>query len=179
MQIIFVRHGIAEEHSRDGKDESRRLTEQGQKRTAQAARGLATLIDPPDLVYTSPKVRAMQTAQIVASMFELEPRTLLSLAQGSASHVLNDVARLKARSVMLVGHEPTLSMAMAMCLAAPHLDEHAADGTVQLKKAGAGCVFMNFHRDPAMQRGMLLWLATPRMLRQLGSSDADRDERED
>ena len=69
MLLYLVRHGIALDV--DGRkvtcDEMRPLSSMGRERTARAARGLKRVAALPDLVLTSPLVRARETAEIFAA----------------------------------------------------------------------------------------------------------------
>jgi phosphohistidine phosphatase len=66
MECILVRHGIAVERDEwEGTEENRPLTERGKKRVRQAAAGLAALDCRPTHVFTSPFVRAYDTARLV------------------------------------------------------------------------------------------------------------------
>ena len=72
MQLYIVRHGIAidREDPKCPPDPERFLTEEGTEKTKQVAKGLAEIGTVPDLILSSPYVRAFQTAEIVASAFE-------------------------------------------------------------------------------------------------------------
>ena len=161
MELLLFRHGIAEVDGPDGTDESRRLTEEGAEKTAQAARGLATLIDPPEAILTSPLVRAVETARIVAGVFDLEPATLDALGHGGPADIVEQIATREEQSLMLVGHEPSLSCTAELLCAG------SSDRFLQLKKAGCICLDVGFGRDVTDLAAVLKWLATPKMLRAL------------
>lgn len=158
MQLILFRHGIAEEQSPDGRDESRALTPAGVKKTRRAANGLARILPRPDLILTSPRVRALQTALILGQVLDRKPQPLPELGEGPAQALLRKLGARHESLIVLVGHEPTLS----------RLAEAACWGKVQnrlvLKKAGAACVEFAAG-EVAAGMGCLKWLATPGMLR--------------
>src|SRR5689334_20895370 len=104
MQLVLFRHGIAEDHSSDGDDDTRRLTSDGIEKTTQAAKGLAALIDRPDVILTSPKVRAAQTAQILAKALGRQPQELDVLAGSSVPKIIGAVSDRTESTVVLVGH---------------------------------------------------------------------------
>ncbi len=162
MQLLLFRHGIAEDISPQGDDGSRRLTREGIEKTRAAACGLSRIIDQPDAIYTSPLIRARQTADILASAFDVAPQRMISLAAGPAESVMRDLRQIREPFIILVGHEPTLSQLGAMLCTggdpAPF---------IQLKKAGAMLIDVTIHEDAAIGAGKLLWLATPAMLRGL------------
>lgn len=157
MHIILFRHGIAEDHAPDGTDASRRLTDKGIAKTSRCAAGLRKVIDPPAAVFTSPKVRAMQTAEILGATFDRRPQKMEALAEQRPQAVIEQIGRLSVPSVILVGHEPTLSTVAGL------LCGLSARGGIDLKKAG--CIGLDIADDHASAH--LQWLLTPRMLEAL------------
>ncbi len=162
MRLYLFRHGPAQEQAPDGGDDLRALTAKGIKRTRVCARGLARLIDAPEVLLTSPKLRAAQTADIVAEVLKVKPHALPELAQGSPQKLLRKLAKLNPPTVMIVGHEPMLSQLIALVCTGDASCEFAP-----LKKAGCACLQWD---DPSVNHatpGRLLWLAPPSMLRKL------------
>src|SRR5687767_6553868 len=85
MQLLVVRHGISEEREtwapRD--DALRPLTDDGKKKMKDAAKGLQALVPRIDVLATSPLTRAMQTATILAKIFDMSaPEKVEPLAPG-------------------------------------------------------------------------------------------------
>ena len=112
-ELYLIRHGAAEERGDAWPDDSKRpLTSDGIERMRLAARGLVRLGVTLDVILTSPFVRTRQTAEIVASAFELRPPVVPveSLTpNGSFQGVLNDLEKQGQRArIALVGHEPDL-----------------------------------------------------------------------
>ena len=68
MEVYLMRHGTAlsRESTDAPADAERPLTPKGIKKTRKAAKGLATLRPSIDRVFTSPLLRARQTADIVS-----------------------------------------------------------------------------------------------------------------
>lgn len=116
IHLCFVRHGIAGPRSRHVPDQARALTHEGRKRARKLARTLAR-VARLRLVFTSPLVRAVQTAEILAG--ELPGVRVAVLAQLSPGHspaqLLAALARRRggAKGMALVGHEPLLSQTVA------------------------------------------------------------------
>src|SRR5437762_13257084 len=79
MEIYLVRHGIAEEGHEKLRDGSRPLTDKGRRRFQKTARAFGKLGRRLDLILTSPLVRAVQTAEILAG--ETEPGEVAVLAE--------------------------------------------------------------------------------------------------
>jgi phosphohistidine phosphatase len=163
MQVLIIRHGRAEDRASDGRDASRRLTEDGRARMREVARGLKTQIDAIDCLATSPLPRARETAGIVADvMGATPPEPLDLLAPGvDAKAVLRWLAsQPSSATVALVGHEPDLSRL------ATAFTSGGTSAAVVLKK-GAVCL-IEFDGEPAMGTGTLVFLMQPAQLRRLG-----------
>ena len=69
MEIYVVRHGIAidREDPKCPPDPERYLTEEGIEKTKRVAAAVAALSSTPDVLLSSPYVRATQTAEIFAA----------------------------------------------------------------------------------------------------------------
>src|SRR6267142_2795638 len=117
MQLYVVEHGIAVEGGEGVPDEWRPLTDKGRRRFQKTARAFGKLGRKLDLILTSPLVRAVQTAEILAG--ETEPEEVAVLAEldpkFDAEAVREAVASRagKAEAVAIVGHEPQLSSVLA------------------------------------------------------------------
>jgi phosphohistidine phosphatase len=162
MDLYIVRHGIAIDHE-DPKcppDPERYLTEEGMDKTRQVAKGIAALGITPDLLISSPYVRAMQTAEIFASALDYSKqkirRTDLLLPGAESSALFRELAKDKQSStVFLFGHTPHLDELIAAAFASKH-------PITSLKKAGVAALRLKRISPPSAE---LLWLATPRLLR--------------
>ena len=66
IRVFLVRHGIAADAAPGQPDESRPLTAKGRRRFRRTARAFARLGERVDKLITSPLVRAVQTAEILA-----------------------------------------------------------------------------------------------------------------
>jgi|GEM_PF-124728 len=127
MKLYIMRHGPAEDHSVSGRDEDRELTPAGRARTTAVAQALLHDGEAPYAIVSSPLIRALQTAQIVASETNLadrvkeSPNALRSGATGAIEiraelgtsgrplSMVCDLVRQGRKRIMIVGHEPTLS----------------------------------------------------------------------
>jgi phosphohistidine phosphatase len=165
MQLYIVRHGIAidREAPKCPPDPERYLTEEGIEKTKQVAKGIAALGPAPDLLLSSPYVRATQTAEIFAHALDYPKpkirRTDLLLPGGESLLLFKELAKDKQSSIVFVfGH-------------APHLDDLIATGLgskhqlTQLKKAGVALLELRRISPPS---GQLIWLAPPKLLRWAG-----------
>lgn len=166
MDLILLRHGIAHDTSSDGTDDARELTGEGKSRTHEVAQGLFKLIGQPELIFTSPKIRAMQTAEIFTNV-SIQPQAKIAplIAGPSVTEIKNFVLEQNCSSLLIVGHEPTLSaLAEILCTG------QATTGLFQMKKAGAICIDLPKNYRKATLPGTLQWLLPPAMLRRVGQN---------
>jgi len=166
MELLILRHAIA--FPRDAKrwpdDAKRTLTMEGVKRARRAAAGLKRMAKRPALVLTSPLVRARDTAAIFAQAARW-PDAVECMALspgGSPEEVLEALRRqgAKAECVAVVGHQPHLGRLLALSLRGDARGE-----AFELKKSAIAC--LQFAGPPRTGQGVLTWLLTPRILRNL------------
>jgi phosphohistidine phosphatase len=109
-QLWLLRHGDAEPHG-VREDSARELTPRGVDQSRAAGRALQALVGRFDAVYTSPKVRAAQTAQYACESLGGTPVTHQPLASGfdlrDAEELLSSID--EGGRVLVVGHEPDFS----------------------------------------------------------------------
>lgn len=122
MKLYVMRHGPAEDQSDSGHDGDRALTPSGRERVRAVAKLLIELDEAPAAIITSPLVRAVQTAEIIAVVTQLaqakgivEARREMSPSGATVKLVGALVAEGRKRT-MLVGHEPDLSELVATLL---------------------------------------------------------------
>ncbi len=155
MRLYILRHGIAEE--RGGiPDGERRLTPEGIEKMQREARAFVRIGVDPEAIVTSPLVRAMETAEIVADALGLRDvlRVDDRLAGGFGLGDLQDIvaADPRVQRWMLVGHEPTLSMLGRVLTGGSAID---------LKKGGL-IVVETDRIEPGA--GYLKWVLAPAVL---------------
>jgi phosphohistidine phosphatase len=109
-QLWLLRHGEAVPHE-SKPDTDRELTARGERQAVAAGAGLARLGVEFAACYTSPKVRARDTARLACQALNIDPQDEDSLGDGfeteDARGLLlgyDDDAR-----VLAVGHEPSFS----------------------------------------------------------------------
>jgi phosphohistidine phosphatase len=106
-QLWLLRHGEAEPHDARADDE-RRLTERGEQQARAAGRALAALGLTFQAVYTSPKVRARDTALLACETLGEEPIVTPVLAEGFSVPDARDLllgVEPDGR-ILVVGHNP-------------------------------------------------------------------------
>ena len=129
--LWLLRHGDAEAHGLRA-DFERRLTARGERQSRAAGRAFARLGVRFEHVFTSPRVRALDTARLVCAELDLEPLVHEPLGGGFDEH---DAAELLAATadggaLLLVGHEPDLSGLVAALTPA----------SIEMKKGGIAAI---------------------------------------
>jgi phosphohistidine phosphatase len=124
--ILLLRHGDAEDGG--GKpDADRELTEKGESQSVNAGRALKKLGVKLDVCLTSPKVRAKRTAELACAALDCPVEEDDRLAGGDFDPL--EVAAGRGE-VMLVGHEPDFSSAVAL----------VTGSRVKMKKGGIAAI---------------------------------------
>jgi len=125
MDIYLVRHAEALERKEGLADEVRHLTRRGRKQAAKQARRMKKNKVRPELILTSPLVRAVQTAELLAAeigqgaVVAAHPSLAFDADAAAVVTMLREAGKLQ--SVMLVGHEPQLSAVAALLLGYEHI----------------------------------------------------------
>jgi phosphohistidine phosphatase len=157
MKLYFFRHAEAEPGLSN--DFERRLTRRGSRRTETAAQVLLALGISPAHIYTSPRIRARQTAEILADALDMDVELEDGLDFGFNLDVVERLAEGidEGGEVMFVGHEPSMSDVVSDLIG----------GEVVMKKGGMARVDVTFFASPL--EGELVWLIAPRVFDVLGS----------
>lgn len=158
MRIYILRHGIAEEATPRTPDFKRPLTGEGRKKLAAVLRMAKGAGVQPELVMSSPLVRAVETAGMAREILQVEApvhETRTLVPEGSPRIVWEELRGLRnLESVLLAGHEPLLSSLVAWLLGAPDMQIH-------MGKAAMVSIEMELLRgDP---HGILRWMVTPKL----------------
>jgi phosphohistidine phosphatase len=114
MIIHLVRHAEAIERSMDVLEDHRFLTRRGRKRFRKVTKSLKKLGLDPDVILTSPMIRAVQTAEILAEglRHDGELQVAPTLGHGFRPKALDQLlgSYPQAKEIALVGHEPEFGM---------------------------------------------------------------------
>jgi phosphohistidine phosphatase len=164
LRLLIVRHARAVPRGTRGvSDDERPLTKEGAAEFGRCARGLARVIEPPDVFLTSPLPRARRTAEIARAAWESRGPVVEepALADAALAGVLRRLKRHRgAETLAVFGHEPILSALLAHLVGARNAQ------ALTFKKGGAALVeTSNLSRNGA---GRLLWFLPPRLLQSLG-----------
>ena len=169
MILYILRPGIAEDEAPKGDDRARRLTPRGRARMRAGAAGMHRVKLRFDVILTSPLVRAVETAAILADVYggKPTPQELPALAAGIPPPETVRALRPFARHehVVIVGHEPGLSGVASLLLTGS-----PSGASIELKKGGMIALDTGqLLRATATPRAgaTLLWHVTPRQLRRM------------
>jgi phosphohistidine phosphatase len=114
LTVLLMRHGDAVDEEPHLGDRGRWLTAKGRARTRHVAEQLAARGPRPTMIWTSPLVRAVQTADIVAHALAYEDEVCARaelVVDGhprAMAHALRSYHGPHA-TLLLVGHEPSLT----------------------------------------------------------------------
>jgi phosphohistidine phosphatase len=107
MRLVIVRHAEAGPGT---PDELRTLTPTGREQARALGRRLREQGLEPDAVLSSPLLRARETAAALALG---EPEADERLAPGATPDDIREAARDRGETVLVVGHQPDCSQAVA------------------------------------------------------------------
>ena len=164
-ELYIMRHGLAVARGSVGfaDDERRPLQPEGKEKMGEIAEGLKRVGVELDWVVSSPLVRAVETARIIAE--SLAPSAAVDVCDamrpgGAPEDVIAFLAKRTDRTrVLVVGHEPDLSELAARLIGA------GSHSNLAFKKGG--CCMINFEEFPPRSPGQLEWWLTPRLMRRL------------
>jgi phosphohistidine phosphatase len=147
QQLWLLRHGEAEPHDARP-DFDRELTDRGRVQSRNAGLALAALKVHIHLAFTSPKVRARETAVLACEVLGVESIEHEPLASGfDADEALTLLAAAGPdQRVLVVGHEPDFSQVVY----------DLTGGRIDMKKGGIAAVRLDG------TRGDLVVLLRPR-----------------
>jgi phosphohistidine phosphatase len=143
-QLWLLRHGEAVPHDATADDASRMLTPRGEDQSRAAGRALAALGVQFHAVYTSPKVRAFETACLACEALGCEPRVWQPLREGFDAGDARELmlAAGEEQRILIVGHNPDFVQVVY----------DVTGARIELKKGGIA----------AIREGMLIALLRPR-----------------
>lgn len=120
MRLYLVRHATAIERSETTPDAARYLTAKGRVAFREIARSARHAGAAPDVIFTSPLLRAVQTAEILAERLKYRGEVLVAreLSPGFDLRALRAMLARRAdlSEAAFVGHEPDLGVVCATLL---------------------------------------------------------------
>jgi phosphohistidine phosphatase len=158
MELYLLRHGVAEDAKPGISDASRSLTGEGRRKLRHTLHVACQAKVTPTLILSSPLNRTMETAKIAAEVFEYKAEILQSklLKPGSTAEQAWDEIRghREESALLLVGHNPMLSLLAAFLLGAPDL-------RIDMKKGALLKVTVDSF--PPHPHGVLHWYLTAKL----------------
>lgn len=153
IALYLLRHAHAgDAETWHGDDDVRPLSDKGVRQAERLGLHLALAGFEPDVILTSPKLRASQTADIVAAAIgkpvTIDERLGKPFGLGPLGKVLAEHG--SARQPVLVGHDPDFSDLLATLTGAP---------TLPMKKGALARVDLVMGVEPG--GGVLRWLIPP------------------
>jgi phosphohistidine phosphatase len=124
IALYLLRHAHAGDPAKwHGDDAERPLTEKGRGQAGRVAQLLKGADEAPDLLITSPKVRAAETAEIVAKALKVELVVDRRLAGPLDTDLLSDILldAGPAQRPCIVGHDPDFSSVLGEMTGIPYL----------------------------------------------------------
>jgi phosphohistidine phosphatase len=156
LQLHFLRHADAgDPEAWQGPDDTRPLSEKGELQAERLGSFLAEVGFQPDMIVSSPKIRARRTAELIGAAIgiavRIDDRLAGSFDPATVDAILADAGG-PSRPV-LVGHDPDFSHVLGWLA--------NADGLTMKKGAFAR---VDVRGPVADGRGTLRWLVAPDLL---------------
>ncbi len=107
--LWMLRHGEAVPHGSTADDGDRGLTPKGEHQSRTAGLALARAGAEFDACYTSPKVRAAETARLAAEALGVPVTEVAEIAEDFGAKAARALAEAHDGNVLVVGHEPDFS----------------------------------------------------------------------
>ncbi|QDT70693.1 phosphohistidine phosphatase [Planctomycetes bacterium MalM25] len=158
MLVYLARHAWAGHYGDPGwpDDSQRPLTEEGVGRYRRMVERLVAGSFAPERIVTSPYVRCLQTAEILAEAVGVEPEPLEALEPGARLAPLVEWSNASgAGAVAWVGHNPDCERLVA---------ELVGDRCSSVRFAKGAVACLRFDGPVARSEGTLIWHATAKLL---------------
>ena len=162
MELFIIRHAWAEPYGDPAwPDDTRRpLTEKGRERFAEVVKSLARRGFAPGVIATSPMVRCVETAEIVAARVAGSPKLVEReelLPGGDLGSLLawTDEQSHWHEQVAWVGHAPDIGRLAAAAIGGPA-------AAIRFSKGAIAAI--RFDAPPQAGCGELRWLVTAKVL---------------
>jgi phosphohistidine phosphatase len=164
-ELLIMRHAKSDWGAGGLADLERPLAPRGAKAAKSMGRAITRLGSAPDLVLTSPAVRARSTAELAgrAGGGSAPTAVVEGFYGGGWRDVLDGVvaAGANADRILVVGHEPTWSDLVSVL---------TGGGRIAMPTGAVACVAVEIDGWPGIgpDRGELQWHLVPRVLKALG-----------
>lgn len=163
IQLCLLRHAHAGDPMKwTGSDEVRPLTEKGRRQSERLGLLLARTSFRPDAILSSPRIRALETARLVAAALGIDVVVVEALGEPLDLDAVEELLRRAGDPLrpMLVGHDPDFSVLAAELI-----------GVSELPLRKATLARIDVPRPLRAGSGVLRWLVPPDLL----ITDGDKD----
>ncbi len=171
IQLILIRHGIAENIAEDGTDFNRKLTNEGREKLTRRLPNLKSKVQylENSQIWTSPLLRAKETAEILSESLSIEEiRYYDFIAEGSYDEFLTMVNLAEDNStIFVVGHQPYLG----------DWSYELTKKSIPFKKgAGASFTIENVSQDGIKNKEIDFdWYLEPKEMERIGEDEEETD----
>ena len=160
MLLYLVRHAYAGQRGdpQYPDDSLRPITKKGRKQFDRLVKALAAGKFAPAAIGTSPLLRCMQTADVLAARLptQIKPQQVEAFSPGcEVEEVIAWAKQAGAQEIAMVGHAPDVDTIASALLGAADESVHFAKGAIAA---------IEFNAEPATGKGTLLWLITPKLI---------------
>jgi phosphohistidine phosphatase len=155
-EIYFLRHADAGDAERwRGDDALRPMSPKGVRQAERMAAFLGGIGFAPDAIVSSPKLRAIQTAEVVGLVVSrpvtVDDRLAAGFTVETLGAILDTIERRESvHRMLLVGHDPDFSSVVATLA-----------GAKAIRLATGALARVDLDERPASGRGSLRWLIPP------------------
>lgn len=111
MEFVIVRHGDALALSDDGSDFSRHLSDEGREACKNAALNLKSSNFTPNLIVSSPLIRAVETAEVFSDVFnkcKIIKSDILKV-ESVAKKTVEGLKSYGDKNIIVITHMPLIS----------------------------------------------------------------------
>ncbi len=165
-RLVLLRHAKSDWNNVRQTDHDRTLNDRGARDAPYVAKWLADKIETPDTFLVSTAVRATETAQHFIDAFSVEEDDVIRLRdiyEAGLEDLVNVVSWISPKDsqcVMVVGHNPTMTMA---------LSHFASTHVVDMPTCCVAVIdFPSATSWKGLRNGELLFMETPKTLRAKG-----------
>jgi phosphohistidine phosphatase len=160
MQLFILRHAAAIPRGTGGyPNDDRPLTEEGIAKFTKCAKAINILTGTFDIIISSPLVRALHTAKILAEHTSFIKEIIVTehLLPGTPQRIFFKYLKQfnKTEKICITGHEPYLGF-----LASKFIGQD--ESVIELKKGGICRI--DIDTLPPAKPGKLVWLLQPKQL---------------
>jgi phosphohistidine phosphatase len=165
MEIFLLRHAEAVEAGKQRMhtlQDDRPLSSKGKHQMKESAGVIGQALPGPVSLLSSPLLRAVQTAKIVAKALDKRGKVVISnylLPHVPPQRLWTAVlSTLEEEAILLVGHDPQLSKLVAFLTG-------TQSSSVDFKKGALCCIELEDRELP--RTGKIKWFLTPKLMRRL------------